>query len=92
MGRRKGETGNPHGRPPGVPNKVTAVQREWIEKFLSKHAAQAERDWLELSPAERWRMFEKLLGYIVPKQQAVTTNIDNNLFETLLKATGTEED
>ena len=76
MGQKKGMTGNPNGRPVGSPNKVTAIQRAWIEDFLSKNRKLAEKDWLELTPSERWKMFEKLLGYIIPRMQSVNATID----------------
>lgn len=74
----KGKTNNPNGRPKGKPNKVTGEVREWIKAIIDKQRPQLERDLKALEPAERWRIVEKLMQYVVPKMQAIEANIDFN--------------
>lgn len=73
---RKGKTNNPNGRPKGKPNKVTTDLKEFVTKLLSKKQKQLEKDFDELEPVERWRMAEKLINYVIPKQRAVETTIN----------------
>jgi len=80
MGLKKGITNNPSGRPKGTPNKTTIEFKDWINKLISNNTQQLTKDLKEMSPAERWRIIEKLLVYVIPRQQAVTAEIDlNNL-------------
>lgn len=74
----KGKTNNPNGRPKGKPNKVTGEVREWIKAIIDKQRPQLEKDLKALEPAERWRIVEKLMQYVVPKMQAIEANIDFN--------------
>lgn len=76
MAQPKGKTGNPNGRPKGSPNKITATAREWISGLIDKNRKQIERDLKRLEPKERLQMLEKLMQYVIPKQQAVSTQID----------------
>lgn len=75
---KKGTTNNPNGRPKGKPNKVTGEVREWIRALIDKQRPQLEKDLKALDPAERWRIIEKLMSYVVPKMQSVEAKIDLN--------------
>ncbi|MBE6314143.1 MAG: hypothetical protein E7079_04230 [Bacteroidales bacterium] len=74
----KGKTNNPNGRPKGSKNKVTTEVRDWISKVIDKQRPQLEKDLKLLEPAERWRIIEKLMSYVVPKMQAVEANVNLN--------------
>lgn len=72
----KGQTNNPHGRPKGVPNKVTNDLREWITNFLEDNREQIQNDWKNLDPKDRIVLFEKLLKYALPTLQAMQLQTD----------------
>lgn len=75
MGQKKGQTGNPKGRPKGTPNKVTSNIKDWLSELIDKNRMQIEKDLKALEPKERLQMLEKLMGYIVPKMQAVQADV-----------------
>jgi len=72
MAQRKGQTGNPSGRPKGSKNKATVDIKKWISGIIDQNEQQLEKDMRELKPIERWTITERLLQYITPKQQATT--------------------
>lgn len=66
------------GRAKGTPNKVTSTVKDWLAKVISKNRKQMELDLAQLEPKDRLIILEKLMGYVIPKQQAVSANIDYN--------------
>lgn len=78
MEQEKKRPGRPRGQPKtggrkkGTPNKVTGDLREWLSGFLNGNREQLEKDFAALEPNERIFAFPRLIGYIIPKQQAVT--------------------
>ena len=75
MGQKKGQTGNPNGRPVGTPNKVTMDLRTWIKNIVENNMQQLENDLQTLDAKERWNVIEKLLNYAVPKMQSMEANV-----------------
>lgn len=78
MAQRKGQTGNPAGRPVGSPNKVTSDLRAKISTIVAKQIDSIEEDLQCLKPLERLQIVEKLISYCVPKLQAQSFEIDLN--------------
>jgi hypothetical protein len=74
----KGHTNNPNGRPKGKPNKITQDTRAWLSSVIDKNRRQMERDLKALEPKERLQILERLMQYVIPKQQATAANIDLN--------------
>jgi len=69
----KQQTNNPKGRPPGVPNKSTALAREAIAKFVdgNSHKLQQWLDDIAMSekhgPKVAFDCFMQVAEYHVPK-------------------------
>lgn len=72
----KGKTNNPNGRPKGTPNKITTDMRGWLTAVIDKNRKQMEKDLKRLEPKDRLQILEKLMQYVIPKQQAVSADID----------------
>lgn len=75
MSRIKGseKTG---GRKAGTPNRISGTVKEWLSGLIDRNREQIEADLKKLSPKERLQMLEKLMQYVVPKQQAVSAKVD----------------
>ena len=87
----KGHTNNPNGRPKGKPNKVTQDMRQWLSAVLEKNRSQMEKDLKALEPKERLQILERLMQYVIPKQQAVSAEVDfSKLTDSQLDAIVTE--
>lgn len=72
----KGHTNNPNGRPKGTPNKITQDIRSWLTTVIDKNRKQMLKDLKTLEPKDRLQILEKLMQYVIPKQQAVSADID----------------
>ncbi len=66
MGQKKGQTGNPNGRPKGTPNKVTAEMKEKIQLFVESNFETIQKDFDNVDAKDRLIIFERLLKYVIP--------------------------
>ena len=95
MARQKNDgKGRLGGRAKGTPNRITASVKDWIFQVIDKNRLQMEKDIEALEPKEPLQVLEKLMQYVIPKQQAVSANFDisrlsdeqlNTLVEELTK-------
>ena len=89
MARPKGmpKTG---GRQKGTPNKVTSNVKGWLSCLIDKNRRQIEKDLKAVKPLERLQMLEKLMQYVVPKQQTekAAVNFENLTDEELTALIG----
>ena len=72
MGYKKGQSGNPEGRPKGSHNRVGKDLRERVVNFLSDEFTTVQNDFKKLKPRDRVRLYCDLLQYGLPKLQSVT--------------------
>ncbi len=50
--------------------------RQWLSAVLEKNRSQMEKDLKALEPKERLQILERLMQYVIPKQQAVSAEVD----------------
>ena len=65
---RKAGTIKTGGRKAGTPNKVTGALREFVVSLLEENREQVLLDMASVSPKDRLMIFERLLGYVIPKR------------------------
>ena len=73
---KKGQSGNPKGRPMGSPNKLSIPLRERITEFLVNNFDTIERDFHTLKPIERAKVYRELLHYGLPRLQSISIDMD----------------
>lgn len=71
MSRQKNDgRGRLGGRTKGTPNKVSITLKEFIANIIDDNRAQIIQDLKSLDAKERLQMLERLMQYVIPKQQA----------------------
>ncbi len=90
MAFKSGKSGNPNGRPKGTRNHATSDLVKRIGQILDKNTKQLQKDLESLQPVERVKAITGLIGYVIPKKQAL--NVQQSLdyeyhkLEELLKS------
>ena len=73
MARRKDDgRGRLGGRAKGTRNKLTSSIKEWIEKMLDEERENYLEHLNKLESKEYVKAYNTLLGYIIPRQQAIS--------------------
>lgn len=76
MAFKKGESGNPSGRPKGSINKTTFELRGLIADFLSNNFEKISTDFELLQPKDRIKYYCELLNFGLPKLQTTILESD----------------
>ena len=85
--KKNDEKINKKGRPKGAKNKVNAELKQLIQDFLEKNWKDLQKQYKELSPRDKMKLFTDLLPYVVPKLQNTKNELDlTNLTQSQLEA------
>ncbi|WP_290706647.1 DUF5681 domain-containing protein [Flavihumibacter sp. CACIAM 22H1] len=76
MPQKKGNTGNPNGRPKGSRNKVSGELRSMISEFLEGEFQTIKREFKRLSARDKAKLYTDLLNYALPKLQSTSLGFD----------------
>lgn len=76
MAFKKGESGNPEGRPKGTPNKTSTEIKQTLNDILCNEIEAIPERLNQLSDKDRLDIVIKLLPYILPKQKELEITND----------------
>jgi hypothetical protein len=80
MGLQKVRTNNKQGRPKGSQNKSSKELREFIFEFISDNLPKLQNDFDKLdNPKDRLMFIERLFQYSLPKLQAQSLKVENEI-------------
>lgn len=65
---KKGQSGNPSGRPRGSVDEKKAYIRDWVISIIGSNGKRMEQEFALLSRKEQWRTITQLLPYVLPRQ------------------------
>lgn len=76
MAFKKGQSGNPSGKPKGTKNKTSELLRGKISQFIEMEFKAIQKDFKKLSPKDRAKLFIDLVPFVVPKLQSVSMDLN----------------
>lgn len=94
MARKKNDgRGRMGGRQKGTPNKVTSTLKDWLEALINDNRKQITEDLKIISPAQRLKILERLLCYVIPKQASLGIEAQVEAeYKAILQAMGNMDD
>lgn len=72
MSFKRGKSGNPSGRPKGARNHATSELIKRIGIVLDESTKRLQDDLYSLQPIDRIKAITGLIGYVIPKKQAIS--------------------
>ena len=63
---KKGQSGNPNGRPKGKKNKSTETIKQLLTDFISANIEDLQSEYDALEAKEKLMFFEKIVRFVVP--------------------------
>ena len=66
---KKGQSGNPKGRPKGAKDRVKGDILAQVKEFIEDNMESIQEDYDALDPKERMQFLLKLLEFAIPKAQ-----------------------
>lgn len=75
---KKGESGNPKGRPRGSTGEKTKYIRDWITSLVGSNAQSLSENFKHLPSKEKWRVITQLMPYVIPKQTETKSKSGRN--------------
>ena len=67
MAFKKGVSGNPKGRKQGVNNKITLLQREFIQDLINGQQDKIRHELIKLEGKDYMSAITSLMEYVIPK-------------------------
>lgn len=75
---KKGESGNPKGRPRGSTVEKTKYIRDWLTSLIGSNAQSLTENFKHLPSKDKWRVITQLMPYVIPKQTETKVKADVN--------------
>ena len=82
---KKGQSGNPEGRPQGAINKVARPLKEQLSDFLNEKIQELPEIWKKLNARDKAALLKDLIPFYLPKLQAVAVSGEID-FKTLAES------
>ncbi len=92
---KKGQSGNPNGRPRGSVDEKKAYIRDWVISIIGSNGKRLEQEFSMLSRKEQWRTVTQLLPYVLPRQHEAVIDASMEVEPTepiTLRFVATKED
>lgn len=75
---KKGESGNPKGRPRGSTGEKTKYIRDWLTSLIGSNAQSLTENFKHLPSKDKWRVIAQIMPYVISKQTEMKLKADVN--------------